>query len=240
MPIVDGLTSTKMIRSYEKTHNSHSLSERARLNYRIPIIAVSASLLERERQTYIDAGFDAWILKPVSFDRLQILLTGIVDPSTREDALYKPGKWESGGWFEMAHKGSKWEAITKPDASEPSTDLGAEAAVPDGKLKPNEIERPAGNDGAAENDGTKQAEDIRQQKADDTKQQEDAEEQAMEGIEGKDKEFFMGKSMSAPAAFSNAKSAGSDEVTPTGPTGLVSDEPAMSETPDQILSPPAT
>ena len=59
-----------------------------------------------------------------------------------------------------------------------------------------------------------------------------------EGIEGKDKEFF--KSASAPAAFSNVKSVGSDESTPTGPTGLVSDEAAMSETPEQILSPPAT
>ena len=102
MPIVDGLTSTKMIRSFEKTHSSSSLSERAALNGRIPIIAVSASLVERERQTYMDAGFDAWILKPISFDRLQVLLTGIVDPKTREECLYKQGKWESGGWFDMA------------------------------------------------------------------------------------------------------------------------------------------
>jgi hypothetical protein len=130
----------------------------------------------------------------------------------------------------MAHKGVEWEADTKPDTSKPSTNLAAEAAVPDGKLKLNEIERPAGNAGAADNDGTKQAEDIKQQEA--------AEEQAREGIEGKDKEFF--KSASAPAAFSKVKSVGSDESTPTGPTRLVSDEVAMSETPEQILSPPAT
>jgi CheY-like chemotaxis protein len=69
MPIVDGLTSTKMIRSFEKSHPSHLLSKRAARNGRVPIIAVSASLLEKERQTYIDAGFDGWILKPISFDR---------------------------------------------------------------------------------------------------------------------------------------------------------------------------
>jgi CheY-like chemotaxis protein len=101
MPIVDGLTSTKMIRSHEKTTPSHSLSKRAALNSRVPIIAVSASLIEKERQTYIDAGFDAWILKPISFHRLNELMNGIVDKDVRESALYQPGKWEQGGWFDM-------------------------------------------------------------------------------------------------------------------------------------------
>jgi DNA-binding response OmpR family regulator len=99
MPIVDGLTSTKMIRSYEKTHSPSILSPRAALNGRVPIIAVSASLIEKERQIYIDAGFDAWILKPISFDRLSQLLTAIVDPQVRHECLYEPGEWERGGWF---------------------------------------------------------------------------------------------------------------------------------------------
>jgi CheY-like chemotaxis protein len=101
MPIVDGLTSTKMIRSHEKTAPEHTLSERAALNFRIPIIAVSASLIEKEKQTYIDAGFDAWILKPISFPRLNELMNGIVNAKVRESALYQPGKWEQGGWFDM-------------------------------------------------------------------------------------------------------------------------------------------
>ncbi|GME24562.1 hypothetical protein GTA08_BOTSDO01931 [Neofusicoccum parvum] len=91
MPIVDGLTSTKMIRSFEKSHPANILSPRASLNGRIPIIAVSASLEESKRQSYIDAGFDAWILKPISFPRLQELMTGIVDPKVREEALFTPG-----------------------------------------------------------------------------------------------------------------------------------------------------
>jgi CheY-like chemotaxis protein len=102
MPIVDGLTSTKMIRSHEKSHPQQQLSRRAALNGRIPIIAVSASLVEKERQTYINAGFDGWILKPISFSRLNELVEGIVNPDTREAALYKPGNWGNGGWFEMA------------------------------------------------------------------------------------------------------------------------------------------
>ena len=99
MPIVDGLTATKMIRSYEKSHPTHVLSARAALNGRIPIIAVSASLLERNIQSYISAGFDGWILKPISFDRLQDIMRGIVQRPTRSANLYRPGSWERGGWF---------------------------------------------------------------------------------------------------------------------------------------------
>jgi len=101
MPIVGGLTSTKMIRDIEKSKSDSCLSPRAGLNGRVPIIAVSASLLERERQTLIDAGFDAWILKPISFSRLNELMAGIVDRKAREDDLYRRGEWEKGGWFDL-------------------------------------------------------------------------------------------------------------------------------------------
>ena len=99
MPIVDGLTSTKMIRSHEKAHSQFDLSPRAVMNGRVPIFAVSASLVERECQTYINAGFDGWILKPIDFKRLNTLLAGIVEDEIRNSCLYKPGEWERGGWF---------------------------------------------------------------------------------------------------------------------------------------------
>ena len=103
MPIVDGLTSTKMIRSFEKSNSSHALSNRATLNGRIPIIAVSASLVEKDRKIYIDAGFDAWILKPILFPRLQELLRGIVSREARKENVYYEGwEWEKGGWFHEA------------------------------------------------------------------------------------------------------------------------------------------
>ena len=98
MPIVDGLTSAKLIRSFEKTHPGQ-LSRCASLNGRIPIIAVSASLIEKDRQMYIDGGFDGWILKPVDFQRLSVLLHAIVEEETRSRCLYQPGEWERGGWF---------------------------------------------------------------------------------------------------------------------------------------------
>jgi len=90
MPLVDGAMSTRMIRHYEKTF------EKKR---RVPIIAVSASLIESSRFDYIESGFDAWILKPIDFSRLDFLLQGIKKPEIRQLALYVPGKWEMGGWF---------------------------------------------------------------------------------------------------------------------------------------------
>ncbi|KAF5027627.1 hypothetical protein F66182_253 [Fusarium sp. NRRL 66182] len=99
MPIVDGLTSTKMIRSTEASSEHQGHSSLADINHRIPIFAVSASLVERERQTYISAGFDGWILKPIDFKRLNTLLAGITDEDIRSSCLYEPGQWERGGWF---------------------------------------------------------------------------------------------------------------------------------------------
>ncbi|KAG0651252.1 Cyanobacterial phytochrome B [Hyphodiscus hymeniophilus] len=119
MPIVDGLTSTKMIRSYEKTRSQSCLSSRAAANGRVPIFAVSASLVERERQTYINAGFDGWILKPIDFKRLNTLLAGIVEEKTRNSCLYEPGEWERGGWFSK-RKPSVFDAKTRLSEKTPA------------------------------------------------------------------------------------------------------------------------
>jgi CheY-like chemotaxis protein len=123
MPIVDGLTSTKMIRSFEKSHPTQILSTRASLNGRVPIIAVSASLVERERQTYIDTGFDGWILKPISFNRLSEIMKGIVESDVRKSNLYRPGVWEYGGWFDEAQK-DVFTADTRPSGEPPLNQTG--------------------------------------------------------------------------------------------------------------------
>jgi len=96
-----------MIRSFEKTQPGYKMASRSALNGRVPIIAVSASLLEKERETYINAGFDGWILKPIDFKRLNVLLQGIVDDGTRDSCLYRPGGWEKGGWFSRRPQSSK-------------------------------------------------------------------------------------------------------------------------------------
>lgn len=58
-------------------------------------------MLERDKHIYIDAGFDGWILKPISFPRLSVLIKGIVDEEARASSLYEAGKWEKGGWFHL-------------------------------------------------------------------------------------------------------------------------------------------
>ena len=121
MPIVDGFSSTKMIRSFEKTHSNSCLSQRAQCNHRIPIFAVSASLVEKERGKYIELGFDGWTLKPVDFKRVDQLLKGITDDETRNSCIYEPGKWEQGGWFTPRDETADAFAIdTRPSLEKPT------------------------------------------------------------------------------------------------------------------------
>lgn len=124
MPIVDGFGSTKMIRSFEKTKGLSVLSKRAKINGRIPVFAVSASLLEREKDKYIATGFDGWILKPVDFKRVDELLRGVVDEDFRNTCIYEPGKWEQGGWFEQRPEESETYDVvdTHPSGKKPTAE----------------------------------------------------------------------------------------------------------------------
>jgi hypothetical protein len=96
MPIVDGIAATKMIREYEqKELGSESVSAP-----RIPIFAVSASLLEENRRVYMDSGFNGWVMKPIDFQRVDRLLGGVRLQWVRKEVVYQDGMWEEGGWFE--------------------------------------------------------------------------------------------------------------------------------------------
>jgi DNA-binding response OmpR family regulator len=129
MPIVDGLTSTKMIRAFEKSSDSSaSLSPVAETNGRIPIFAVSASLKESDKDVYIEAGFDGWVLKPIDFSRLSTLLSGILDDAVRNDSLYVPGQWERGGWFEERSPSSAGAPTTSYDNRTSSREVDAVGA----------------------------------------------------------------------------------------------------------------
>jgi CheY-like chemotaxis protein len=93
------------------------------LNTRVPILAVTASLPERERGTIVSAGLDGWALKPLAFDRLRELMLGATDSEKRNENVYRyvfspalssshvltvflsfrrPGGWERGGWLSKA------------------------------------------------------------------------------------------------------------------------------------------
>ncbi|KAI0351442.1 hypothetical protein OH77DRAFT_1429748 [Trametes cingulata] len=99
MPLINGYEATERIRALEKeTELLDRISHR--LNGRIPIFAVSASLFEHQRDELFRLGMDGWILKPIDFKRLRTILRGVVDPAQRERDVYRPGiSWEVGGWL---------------------------------------------------------------------------------------------------------------------------------------------
>lgn len=102
MPILDGFGATQAIRVIETTKPiDKSPRYSTMLHGRIPIFAVSASLVEDQRDEMVQLGMDGWILKPVEFKRMAILLGGISNPTLRSDNAYHEGyNWEIGGWLQ--------------------------------------------------------------------------------------------------------------------------------------------
>ncbi|KAI0051509.1 hypothetical protein FA95DRAFT_1485478 [Auriscalpium vulgare] len=100
MPILNGFEATQRIRKLEATTLPSHDRVSHNLNGRIPIFAVSASLLEKERDEFMRYGIDGWILKPIDWKRLRTILRGVTDPLQRQKDEYRIGSsWELGGWF---------------------------------------------------------------------------------------------------------------------------------------------
>ncbi|KZV68824.1 hypothetical protein PENSPDRAFT_686959 [Peniophora sp. CONT] len=120
MPILNGLEATERIRELEVSSLPRKNRASHILNGRIPIFAVSASLLERQRSELAATGLDGWILKPIDFKRLNLLLQGITDTEQRARDEYRVGgSWEAGGWF------------PRPEKKEPSRTDGDKVAPED-------------------------------------------------------------------------------------------------------------
>ncbi|KUJ23052.1 uncharacterized protein LY89DRAFT_165704 [Mollisia scopiformis] len=106
MPLVDGNASTRLIRAHESDHLSKTgtplpTSPNCASYGRIPIIAVSASLSEQSCGEYVDTGFDGWILKPIDFTRLEMIIAAVMDEGIRKELLYGRTQWGLGGWFRL-------------------------------------------------------------------------------------------------------------------------------------------
>lgn len=108
------------------------------MNGRVPIIAVSASLIEKQKSHYMESGFDGWILKPIAFGRLSEIMEGIVDRQVRRENLYQPGSWERGGWFSNVQKdlfAANTKPSEKPPQTTPSDGVKIAAAIDDPQVK---------------------------------------------------------------------------------------------------------
>lgn len=107
MPIMDGFESAREIRLLERGLVAAPEGiDPIRVDGRLPIFALSASLYENDRQ-HLGAHFDGWLLKPLNFKRLRALLEALLDPSKRAEEIYRPGQWERGGYFrDGTEKGS--------------------------------------------------------------------------------------------------------------------------------------
>lgn len=68
MPIMDGITATRMIRSLEKEIVGHT-----------PIFAFTAAAMVGDRERFMDAGMDEYISKPVDIKALHDILQTVID-----------------------------------------------------------------------------------------------------------------------------------------------------------------
>jgi DNA-binding response OmpR family regulator len=122
MPILDGFGATKCIRKIESNSLTDHLPHRSTtLLGRIPIFAVSASLTKDQRPYMIEIGMDGWILKPIDFKRMSVLLAGINSIPVRAENVYDEDRsWEYGGWLESPS--SPGVAIPGPEDINPTSE----------------------------------------------------------------------------------------------------------------------
>ncbi|KAG8886222.1 Light-sensor Protein kinase [Tulasnella sp. 331] len=99
MPIMDGYQATAAIRAFEETNKPPRTLPSHKVNGRMPILAVSASISENQHNDLWEVGLDGYLLKPIVWDRVQDLFRGTTDPEQRRKDMYITGSWERGGWL---------------------------------------------------------------------------------------------------------------------------------------------
>ena len=79
MPDMDGLEATVLIREIEKASGGH-----------IPIIAMTANAMKGDRERCLDSGMDHYLPKPVNFDELFALMSGLPASGARPQPAPAP------------------------------------------------------------------------------------------------------------------------------------------------------
>ncbi len=80
MPIMDGLTATELIRLWQADHGKP----------RLPIVALTASAFEENRQQCLDSGMDDFLVKPLDIQKLQAMLTHWLRPDDSDQNPMNP------------------------------------------------------------------------------------------------------------------------------------------------------
>lgn len=80
MPVMDGLTSLKLIRNYEQISNIYT-----------PIIALTANAIEGDKENYIKQGMDSYLSKPIDNQELVKVLDKYINVK-KSDSLKKDFK----------------------------------------------------------------------------------------------------------------------------------------------------
>lgn len=105
MPIMDGRTAARYIRKLEADKSNPPPTPEPggkfnplRVDGRVPIFAVSASLYESDRSNLAE-DFDGWLLKPLDFNRVRKILAALENSEKRMAEVHVQGQWERGGFF---------------------------------------------------------------------------------------------------------------------------------------------
>ncbi|MEP1584637.1 MAG: response regulator, partial [Marinobacter sp.] len=64
MPRVDGFEATRRLRQWEKDHGRD----------RVPVVALTASAMEKDEERCREAGMDSFVAKPVNIEMLRAVL----------------------------------------------------------------------------------------------------------------------------------------------------------------------
>ena len=72
MPRLDGHALAERIRAHEAAHGGA----------RLPIVAITANVLQDERERCLRSGMDAFLTKPVQMEALRRLLSDVLSPAT--------------------------------------------------------------------------------------------------------------------------------------------------------------
>ena len=64
MPVLDGVSATKLILQTQKEENT----------YKLPIVALTANSIEGDKERYLYAGMDDYMAKPIQEDELRAMI----------------------------------------------------------------------------------------------------------------------------------------------------------------------